>query len=146
MLRAVTAAIIALALALAGMVGVVVYLVRRGDAATDRAADARIARADAAAELAHARFELERAKEALSTVTARISRLEGLAYDADAAPRDDLDPGDLDGRLRRIESEWYGDTPAAGSAGGAPGAGAVPDAAAAGATAAPAVPGVGAVP
>lgn len=100
-----TAAVIVLALVVAGLATALVLQVRRGDKRTDNATDEGIARAALEAEVEIKKFELRTIHDTLAANEARLDAAEGKAFDAvqDAAP-DDLAPGDVHGRLLRYHA------------------------------------------
>lgn len=98
MTAAITLGVVAVA-----VLGLIVYLVR-GDVAVDQSTDARVAQVATEVELERVAFELEVTRKALTRATATISALEGLPDDDPANA--DLDPGDVDSRVRRLAARW----------------------------------------
>lgn len=100
-------AVIVLAIALAGMAGVVVALVYGRVAAADQIASARVAQVMTEAESERTHFELETTKGVLASVEARASALEEIIADEiNSMPNADLGRTDVRNRLLRTAQAW----------------------------------------
>ncbi len=105
--RTVIAGIIAGASAFIAFLGFITWIIRRGDAAIERATDSRVAQVDTEGHLTSANYEHELTKRALTAEKRRGDVLEALLAaeqetDADA----DLDPRDVRGRVLREAIQW----------------------------------------
>lgn len=110
-----TVAVITLAIALVGAMGVIVWLVRRGDSRVDQVLLKTEELSSAKLEIGvktmiaeRALFEKEKAEQALVIERARANALEEY-ISADAQTKDpnaDLAPDDVDGRMLRFSQRW----------------------------------------
>ncbi len=110
-----TIALIVLAIALAGAMAAVVWLVHRGDKRVDQTLEAKEQLNSARQEIVNktleterARFEEAKAVQALVGERARANALEDfISHDADeVSPSADLAPDDINGRVFRLSQKW----------------------------------------
>jgi len=110
-----TVAVITLAIALVGAMGVIVWLVRRGDARVDQVLVKSDELSSAKLEInvktmiaERALFEKEKATQALIGERSRADALEEyISVDAQTKdPNADLAPDDIDGRMLRTSKRW----------------------------------------
>jgi uncharacterized membrane protein len=97
-----------LATALAGALGLVAYLVHRGDQRADAASDARDALAERAVGDERRAFELEVVRAALARERDLTAALTEEASHAARVDSGDLDPGDYAVRSLRLSRAWSG--------------------------------------
>jgi hypothetical protein len=104
----VTALAFALAVTVAAALACIVWAVRRGDQAGDRATRATVGLAHTEAEGERTAYELEVTRAALSAAQTRIKTLEGALDDAIRSTPlgTGLDARDAAGRVRRVLSAW----------------------------------------
>lgn len=100
MILAITLGVVSLA-----VLGLVIYLVRRGDRRVDQLADARVAQVATEGELERARYEHEITKAALVAANRTIRILETVT-DVNADPNPDLDRSDVRARVLREALAW----------------------------------------
>lgn len=101
------AGIIAGAVVALAVLGLIVYLVRRGDAAIEKRADLRDVQGDTAKHLERERYEHEITKRDLTAAKRRGDVLEALlAAEQESDANADLDPGDVRGRVLREALRW----------------------------------------
>lgn len=114
-----TAAIVALALVLASLVGVVIYLVRRGDAFVDQLLATRDSQTKAVLAAERADYDKKQSDVALASEKTRANALEEfISHDAqETDPAATLAPDDVNGRVLRISRAWGAVHSAAGQAG-----------------------------
>jgi len=135
-----TVVAITLAVALAGALGLIAWLVHGRITSVEEEADAHVELADKQVKLERAQFELETTKQSLAATEKRAAALqEVLSDELDKAPNPDLARSDVAGRVRRIFDRWEAADAARGEVPAKP-ADAVPAASSAEASAAPAVP------